>query len=248
MRILLIFALVWLVKKAVEKLRGWLRHRKLVRQLKELGAYGGTVKIKRRSPRPQAGAQLSVEPDGPLPFGYKTAWLAVRCEEPEWVIAALRPRTRQPANWTTGLAAAYGDRADVFVSPALDGFVLVVGLESPKLPDGFPWNFFEVQFFGSHRVADYFHWRRWLNGLCVREFCWDGGEVETETGDPTPEELALGFDQFPHPGGNWSDDQRFPDEESLLDIAAAWGVDPRFEKTAYPPSTGWLCTLEEEDL
>ena len=28
--------------------------------------------------------------------------------------------------------------------------------------------------------------------------------------------------------------------ENVMDIAAAWGVDPRFEKE-YPPSVGWLC-------
>ena len=27
-----------------------------------------------------------------------------------------------------------------------------------------------------------------------------------------------------------------------MDIAASWGVDPRFERT-YSPSVGWLCRL-----
>ena len=49
-------------------------------------------------PTPAEGSQ---EPDGPVPFGYKSTWMALRCGDPEQVIAALRPRLRQSANWTT---------------------------------------------------------------------------------------------------------------------------------------------------
>ena len=55
----------------------------------------------------------------------------------------------------------------------------------------------------------------------------------------TPEELALGFDAFPHQGQDDSDD--FPDEEKVLEIAAAWGIDTFFEKEEYPPAVGMVC-------
>ena len=72
--------------------------------------------------------------------------------------------------------------------------------------------------------------------ICIRGFLCGG------VGPLTPEELALGFDRFPQAkqaeGG-----ENVPGEEDVLNIAAAWGVDPRFEKTTYPPSAGWLCTI-----
>ena len=61
-------------------------------------------------------------------------------------------------------------------------------------------------------------------------------------GELTPQERALGFDRFPTPE-NADTCETLPDEEDVLDIAAAWGVDPRFEKAAYPPSAGWVCGL-----
>ena len=38
-------------------------------------------------------------------------------------------------------------------------------------------------------------------------------------------------------------DKRRPaaEEEDVLDIAAAWGIDPRFERKTYPPAAGWVC-------
>ena len=82
--------------------------------------------------KPAEPKEISTEPDGPVPFGYKTCWTAVRCEDPERVIAALKPRSRQAANWSTGLAAAYAEPSVVFVSPCLDGFVLVIGAYVPS--------------------------------------------------------------------------------------------------------------------
>lgn len=45
---------------------------------------------------------LSQEPDGPEPFGYKTGWLAIRCQDPRRVLEALGGTDVRPANWKTG--------------------------------------------------------------------------------------------------------------------------------------------------
>ena len=186
--------------------------------------------------------ELSTEPDRPEPFGYKMSWLAIRCGDPERVIAALRPKTRQPANWKTGVQAAYG-RQGCFVSPCLDGFVLVIGILSDdpgdwrELTAQFP----EVQSFIAHRTIDYYAWKKVVDGRCVREYCYMNVEAEVDVGPLTPEEKTLGFDRFPHKGQE--DGERLPNEEDVLDIAAAWGVDPGFQKKTYPPSVGWICTL-----
>ena len=51
-------------------------------------------------------APLDDTPDGPVPFGYKMGWLAVKCEGPHRLMEALGLRDPKPANWTTGLARA----------------------------------------------------------------------------------------------------------------------------------------------
>lgn len=186
---------------------------------------------------------LDDTPDGPVPFGYKMGWLAVKCEDPHRLMEVLGLRDPQPANWTTGLARAEY-QGQVFVSPSLDGYVLAVGLwaddledvpgRTERLVDTFP----EVQFFGTHRISDYHYWTKYVDGKVVRDYIDQDAGVVWDEGDLTPEELALGFERFP---GMDRKSGWFPGEEDVLDIAAAWGVDPRFQKKAYPPSVGWVC-------
>ena len=239
MRILLLIALGWLLGRLWRRFQTWKNHRKLVAQLKALGVYGGTVDTGKAAKKPPEPVEISAEPDGPVPFGYKTSWAAIRCEDPERVIAALRPRSRQAANWQTGMDAAYAGQG-LFVSPCLDGFVLVIGRTLPFAREEQN-QFSEVQLFCSHRVGSCYSWEKYVAGTCVRTYAYEDSYVEA-SGPLTPEELALGFDRFPQAeqaeGG-----ENVPGEEDVLNIAAAWGVDPRFEKTTYPPSAGWLCTI-----
>ena len=186
---------------------------------------------------------LDDTPDGPVPFGYKMGWLAVKCEDPHRLMEVLGLRDPQPANWTTGLARA-GYQGRVFVSPALDGYVLAVGLWADDLEDvpgrteRLVDTFSEVQFFGTHRISDYHYWTKYVDGKVVRDYIYQDAGVVWDEGDLTPEELALGFERF---SGMDRESGWFPGEEDVLDIAAAWGVDPRFQKKAYPPSVGWVC-------
>ena len=182
---------------------------------------------------------LDDTPDGPVPFGYKMGWLAAKCEAPCRLMEALDLRDPKPANWTTGLAHA-GYQGRVFVSPALDGYVLAVGLwaedledvpgRTERLVDSFP----EVLLFGTHRISDYHYWTKYVDSKVVMQ-TYQSVEAILSL---TPEELALGFERFPRADreSGW-----FPGEEDVLDIAAAWGVDPRFQRKTYPPSVGWVC-------
>ena len=100
--------------------KGWAR--RLRQQVENGEAVEPTEETVLQAPPPVSlptPAQVSQEPDGPVPFGYKTTWMALRCDDPERVISALRPRLRQSANWTTGLAAVEAQmERRVFVSPA----------------------------------------------------------------------------------------------------------------------------------
>ena len=66
--------------------------------------------------------------------------------------------------------------------------------------------------------------------------------MTVQTGELTAQEIALGFGRFPQKGREDRCEAN-PTEEDVLDLAAAWGVDPRMEAAAYPPSAGWICTV-----
>lgn len=75
--------------------------------------------------------------------------------------------------------------------------------------------------------------------VCLRRFPGRGDGPDREL---TAQEIALGFGRFPQKGREDRCEAN-PTEEDVLDLAAAWGVDPRMEAAAYPPSVGWICTV-----
>ena len=116
-------------------------------------------------------------PDTPPAFGYKVAWFAVKASDAASVLEALELDEAMPANWASGIEAAYGHSAWkesgpwVFVSPPVNGWILAVSASWPYPVDiernrdigqkfdvlfhRLMMRFDEVQFFGSHRVADF---------------------------------------------------------------------------------------------
>lgn len=187
---------------------------------------------------------LNTAPDSPIPFGYKTGWLCVQSKDPLAVIETLGLRDAAPCNWKCGLELAEGGK-DLFVSPSLDSWVLVVGwmetnLDSlSTLAEKFP----ALAYFASHRVVDYAAWAKFQGGRLLRAYAYAGDEdtVLWDEGPLTPEELSLGAARFPRRGEavSW-DEAQFPDEETVLALAAAWGVDTGFSGKEYPPALGWL--------
>jgi hypothetical protein len=148
-------------------------------------------------------------PDKPKGFGFKVLWFAVKAANPASVLDALEFGETTPANWASGLPAAYGDQW-VFASPPVSGWVFVVGLSLPYptiethddsgkrfdvLFSRLMQRFDDVQFFGSHRVSDFVAWARAVKGKPTRIFAWSGSEgaVLANIGEQTPEEAKLGF-------------------------------------------------------
>lgn len=150
-------------------------------------------------------------PDKPGPFGFKVSWFAVKASDPASVLDALELGEATPANWASGLEAAYGrshkDDPWVFISPPLSGWVLVVGFSLPYpaiethhdigrrfdvLFSRLMKRFDDVQFFGSYRVVGLVAWARALNGKPVRSFAF-ADEVMANFGEQTSEEMKLGF-------------------------------------------------------
>jgi hypothetical protein len=154
-------------------------------------------------------------PDKPQSFGYKVSWFALKASDPAKVVDALELAGAIPANWSSGLAAAYpyadSHRSDpwLFVSPPVNGWVLAVNFWLPypvtvgaQLDIGRKFDvlfsrlmkrFDDVQFFGSYRVVGFVAWARALYGKPLRIFALADGEVLANVGEQTPEEARLGF-------------------------------------------------------
>ena len=72
----------------------------------------------------------------PVPFGFKMAWPAGRADAPEAVIESLGMRNSSRSSWEDGVEALCSSTSvsehPVFVTPSLDGWVLVA---SPRYFD-----------------------------------------------------------------------------------------------------------------
>ncbi len=196
--------------------------------------------------QPQMSEML---PDKPRPFGFKTSWICVKCDSSERVIDELCLKNAAYANWEVGLSQT---RDRVFVSPPLDGYVLAVGYDTfgefsvdgeLKALRAIAARFDEIQCYASHRVSDFYAWSKFVNGELVRGYVWNGGEgkVYLNEGELTPEEENLGFDSFIESNDDDWKNVEFPDEESVIEIADAWGIDPLFEDNDYPEALGYVC-------
>jgi hypothetical protein len=186
-----------------------------------------------------AGDDSPVAGTGPVGFGYKIAWLAIRTADTEAAAEALDVTGAHAVPWVEGIDAAYRTeqgRAPVFLTPVVDGWTLAVlgggelfeddgvgggALDLPSLSHRFG----EVQKFATHRVVEYQEWQRWVNGSPVRRYCWIGesGEIRFDEGEPISAEgnllRATDLD------GDWSAFD-LADEETVMAVAAEWGIDP----------------------
>lgn len=198
-----------------------------------------------------AAPEVDPKPDCPVSFGFKSLWLAFRTDDPESVVKALLMKETQQANWQSGIAAA--DHTGVYVTPALDGWVLAV---SPSLPslgsDDERWrravapmarHFPELQYFATHRIVEYHAWARFRDGELVRAYAYLGesGETLTDFGALTDEEAELGLDFPSDPSDrDWeADDRSVPTERNVTDLAGLWSLDPTALDQREEEGVGW---------
>jgi hypothetical protein len=178
--------------------------------------------------RPPAVEQSSVE------FGPKSVWLAVASDQPGAVADALGLADRRAAGWSEALGLIQrhppAESLPVFVSSPIRGWTLVVlppsfaELDVVDLGD-LSRKLGEVQKFATHRVVDSHRWERWVDGAALRRYWWVGesGEIRLDEGEPAAAEgrVARRSDLE----GDW-DDLDFADENTVLDVAGEWSLDP----------------------
>jgi hypothetical protein len=185
------------------------------------------------------------KPDGPIPFGYKMGWIAVRSTSTAEVAASAGMRSLRSASWKEGIDAAYNN-GRVFVTPPVKGWVCIIGepmmqrngyssVEAiSKLVASLSTKFSDAQGFASHRVIEYHHWMLARKGQLIRCFAYIGetGEVLANAGVLTDIESKLRF--FKLPKERWQ-----PSEADVMTIASAWSFDPtKLTDTSAPAALG----------
>jgi len=177
-------------------------------------------------------------------FGYKNAWIAVKTERPEAVAEALGLRDVRPADWKTGIDTAYEypTTCAVYVTPAIEGWVLAVGHPVFSLADTKPPSFgrraaevaaslgTDVCYFATHRVVEAHAWALARPGGLARAYYWVGesGETVHDEGAVTADEreIEIAF-TFPSDDTDVDDPHRtMPCEEHVMALAAKWSIDP----------------------
>lgn len=195
--------------------------------------------------RAAPGDPIDRAPDRPLPFGYATAWLAVRTADTMRLLEALDLTQAVRASWKGGIAAAYDEAhagSHVFVSSPVAGWSFVIGLTLPQpagadyedragqLLAGLAAEFAEVQYYFTYPPLDLYGWSRWKDGRLVRAFAMGGEGVLWNAGRPTLEEKAAGL-KLPPPAkgpraGVWHETYTYPSEEQVIRLAAELSLDP----------------------
>ena len=203
---------------------------------------GGTPEVGEAGTVRVDGDVLAAAGAGPVGFGYKIAWLAIRTDDTRRAAQALGLSDVRAVSWAEGIDAAYaaygasGGRPLAFVTPVVDGWTLAVlgggelleddgnGVGAVDLPS-MSRRFGEVQKYATHRVVEYQEWQRWVNGSAVRRYCWIGesGEIRFDEGEPARAEgnllRAADLD------GDWGAFD-LADEDTVMAVAAEWSIDP----------------------
>ncbi len=178
-------------------------------------------------------------PFGPVAFGYKVRWMAVKANHREQVATALGMSQLEMVNWHYGLQEARKNH--VFVTPAIKGWVLAVGLGLPDFDDGknpklsdllsrLSQTFGEAHFYASHRAISHTCWLKYIDGQRVRGLSTIEGTMLLNEGQQTGIEADLVYFNADTP----EDDKNatYPDEQSVMDIAADWSVNPSLLENA----------------
>jgi hypothetical protein len=202
----------------------------------------------------------SPDPDLPVPFGPKMAWLALDTTDTEAVSAALGLQEGRAGTWAEGIEAAH--QSAVFITPPLADWTLAVGtaLFPPDRVEAFvkpllerlSRQFGEAQYFCTHQDAGLQVWARARRGRLVRGFGWLGVNSLTlwDEGAQTKEERDLGLPFSAGPSSPADQGQKpnvaLPTEERLMQLACLWSIDPTgLDEQFKEPAMGLVGQLRE---
>jgi len=197
-------------------------------------------------------------PDLPLPFGPRVAWLALDTTDTEAVARALLLRGAREATWAKGVEAAY--QSLVFITPPVGDWTLAVStsLFPPDqvapfvkpLLERLSRQFGDAQYFCTQQDLDLHVWGRARKGRLHRGYGWLGqnGLTLWDEGAQTKEELDLGFrfsdGRSPTVEQIENEKVTVPDEDGVMQLASLWSIDPTtLDEQFREPLPGLLGTV-----
>lgn len=187
----------------------------------------------------------------PEPFGWRMSWVAVKTKDTELLPKELELVNPRSCDWEEGLQKA--NDQGIFICPPVCGWTLIVGVTLPDASSEatlplIVWlseTHDSAQYFGNHRVVDYYAWAKAEHGRLVRAYAFigDQGITPWDRGELTPEELELGltFDDplaravnpdNPHETLQEmvqrlkENPRKFPNENDVFALARKWSIDP----------------------
>jgi hypothetical protein len=165
-------------------------------------------------------------------------WVAVRSGNPYLIQAALGLHKPIPCSWEEGLCAA--QERKLFVSPSINGWVLVIGAHLPDPGEDVDKCFQflaelsrkvgHVQFFSANRVVNHHAWVQMQQGIVQRAYAWTGRTAWNQ-GRMTSAEIELGlrcldYTDVPEPSRFAQVDPFQQNTERVSMLAARWSIDP----------------------
>lgn len=165
-------------------------------------------------------------------------WLAIRSGNVAAVQETLGLSNPQRCTWKDGFAISGVER--LFISPPVNGWILVVGpaLPAPEEDVDFCFHFIShiskrlghVQFFSLNNALNHHCWVRAHTGRIERAYAWCG-ETQWNQGSITPEESVIGMECRQY--GESVEDLNFQQVNSLnkntaniSQLAAQWSLNP----------------------
>jgi hypothetical protein len=172
--------------------------------------------------------QIAAAPAFPL---RPTTWVAIRSVTPEAVQGALGLDSSAPGPWPEGASCEH----DYFISPRVNGWVIVTG---PALPDpdddvdgcflfltALSRNVGHVQFFHAEKFSRHHAWARLDDGCVTRAYAWSGETIWSQ-GAKTMPEIELGLRCFAYGDVSATKEAAEMNFEKVPALAARWSIDP----------------------
>lgn len=176
-------------------------------------------------------------PDQPINFGFKNQWLAIKSKDNEKIIKALRLQKVRACNWKEGVH--FGYTKGVFVTPEINGWTLVLGIDILDLEsDGtqeflkrISNDFEECQLFFTNRNVEYHFWGLARHGKIKRLYSYFGEEGNLIVkGKATAIEHSLNLVKTISNSNNEKNSENItgniPNEDTVMFIAENWSVNP----------------------
>lgn len=198
----------------------WARERKLRNQLDalNLGTFISSSRIRQ------------------ILLDHPCSWLAIKGQNQKKVMQALGLHDATPCSWEEGLAEAQHHK--LFVSPPVNGWILVVGADLPEPDEDVDECFHflrqisrklgHVQFFSVNRVLNYHAWAILDDGQVFRAYAW-AGETLWNSGPKTGAEKELDMQCYGYgdtPVSFLQKEPMIPNAEKVNQLAARWSIDP----------------------